>query len=82
MQEKFSDVVNWLKANASKGGNSSSADTHTSEKKLAPEIKNNEVKPSQEKTFAPATMTTSFGIFSSGQPSVQPSLFFGGCSIV
>ncbi|XP_044484047.1 uncharacterized protein LOC123209986 isoform X2 [Mangifera indica] len=81
IMEKFSDVVNWLKANASKGGNFSSADSHTSEKKLAPEIKNNELKPSQEKTFAPAT-TTSFGIFSSSQPSVQPSLFFGNQSSV
>ncbi|KAJ0049669.1 hypothetical protein Pint_16036 [Pistacia integerrima] len=78
IMEKFSDVVNWLKANAMKGGNSSSADTHTSEKKLAPEINNKEVKSSQDKTFAPATMTTSFGIFSSG----QPSLFFGNQSSV
>ncbi|TXG50998.1 hypothetical protein EZV62_023522 [Acer yangbiense] len=58
--EKFSDVVSWLKANAQKGGNLSASESHLAEKKLVHGTKSNEVKLSQEKTFTPAPMTSSF----------------------
>ncbi|KAL3609972.1 hypothetical protein D5086_000992 [Populus alba] len=74
IMEKFSDVVNWLKANAVKGG--PVADYLPAEKKLVPEIKNNESKLLQEKTgFAlPSTSTSlasswSSGFFSANQSS-------------
>ncbi|KAJ6962511.1 hypothetical protein NC652_001235 [Populus alba x Populus x berolinensis] len=74
IMEKFSDVVNWLKANAVKGG--PVADSLPAEKKLVPEIKNNESKLLQEKTgFAiPSTSTSltsswSSGFFSANQSS-------------
>ncbi|KAG6788384.1 hypothetical protein POTOM_004449 [Populus tomentosa] len=74
IMEKFSDVVNWLKANAVKGG--PVADSLPAEKKLVPEIKNNESKLLQEKNgFAlPSTSTSltsswSSGFFSANQSS-------------
>ncbi|KAG6791769.1 hypothetical protein POTOM_000902 [Populus tomentosa] len=74
IMEKFSDVVNWLKANAVKGG--PVADSLPAEKILVPEIKNNESKLLQEKTgFAlPSTSTSltsswSSGFFSANQSS-------------
>ncbi|KAH8521866.1 hypothetical protein H0E87_002775 [Populus deltoides] len=74
IMEKFSDVVNWLKANAVKGG--PVADSLPAEKKLVPEIKNNESKLLQEKTgFALPSTSTSFtsswssGVFSANQSS-------------
>ncbi|KAF9689395.1 hypothetical protein SADUNF_Sadunf01G0087800 [Salix dunnii] len=72
IMEKFSDVVNWLKANAVKGG--PVADSLPAEKNLMPEIKNNESKLLQEKTgFALPSTSTSFtsswsaGVFSANQ---------------
>ncbi|KAI5601579.1 hypothetical protein BDE02_01G100300 [Populus trichocarpa] len=74
IMEKFSDVVNWLKANTVKGG--PVADSLPAEKKLVPEIKNNESKLLQEKTgFALPSTSTSFtsswssGVFSANQSS-------------
>eukprot|EP00258_Populus_trichocarpa_P033455 XP_024449474.1 uncharacterized protein LOC7478077 isoform X3 [Populus trichocarpa] len=74
IMEKFSDVVNWLKANAVKGG--PVADSLRAEKKLVPEIKSNESKLLQEKTgFALPSTSTSFtsswssGVFSANQSS-------------
>ncbi|XP_052307340.1 uncharacterized protein LOC18097032 isoform X3 [Populus trichocarpa] len=74
IMEMFSDVVNWLKANSAKGG--SVADSLTTEKKLVPEIKNNESKLLQEKTgFALPSTSASFtsswssGVFSANQSS-------------
>ncbi|XP_034888025.1 uncharacterized protein [Populus alba] len=74
IMEKFSDVVNWLKANAAKGG--SVADSLTTEKKLVPEIKNNESKLLKEKTgFALPSTSASFtsswssSVFSANQSS-------------
>ncbi|KAH8513501.1 hypothetical protein H0E87_006682 [Populus deltoides] len=74
IMEKFSDVVNWLKANSAKGG--SVGDSLTTEKKLVPEIKNNESKLLQEKTgFALPSTSASFtsswssGVFSANQSS-------------
>uniref|UniRef100_A0A6M2EM70 RanBD1 domain-containing protein n=1 Tax=Populus davidiana TaxID=266767 RepID=A0A6M2EM70_9ROSI len=74
IMEKFSDVVNWLKANAAKGG--SVADSLTTEKKLMPEIKNNESKLLQEKSgFALPSTSASFtsswnsSVFSANQSS-------------
>ncbi|KAL9406385.1 hypothetical protein Peur_003357 [Populus x canadensis] len=74
IMEKFNDVVNWLKANAVKGG--PVADSLPAEKKLVPEIKNNESKLLQEKTgFALPSASTSFtsswssGVFSANQSS-------------
>ncbi|KAL5748654.1 hypothetical protein ACOSQ2_025951 [Xanthoceras sorbifolium] len=57
---KFSDVVSWLKANAHKGGNLSASESHLIIKKLVHETKSNAVNLSQEKTFTPAPMTSSF----------------------
>ncbi|XP_011029171.1 PREDICTED: uncharacterized protein LOC105128993 isoform X1 [Populus euphratica] len=74
IMEKFSEVVSWLKANAVKGG--PVADSLPAEKKLVPEIKNNESKLLQEKTgFALPSSSTSFtsswssGVFSANQSS-------------
>ncbi|KAG5228415.1 nucleoporin NUP [Salix suchowensis] len=74
IMEKFSDVVNWVKANAVKGG--PAADSLPAEKNLVPEIKNNESKLLQEKTgFALPSTSTSFtsswssGVFSANQSS-------------
>ncbi|CAK7335437.1 unnamed protein product [Dovyalis caffra] len=92
IKEKFSDVVNWLKANAVKGG--SVTHSLTAEKKLVPEIKNNDGKLLQEKTgFALPSTSTSFtsswssGVFSANQSpggvssgSQSSSLFSNGQS--
>ncbi|XP_020539651.1 nucleoporin NUP152 isoform X2 [Jatropha curcas] len=74
IMEKFSDVVNWLKANASKGG--PPADSLATEKKLVPETKNNESKLFLGKTgLVPPTSNTSTkmswssGVFSNNQSS-------------
>ncbi|KAJ6714535.1 RAN BINDING PROTEIN [Salix viminalis] len=74
IMEKFSDVVNWLKANAVKGG--LAADSLPVEKNLVPEIKNNQSKLLQEKTglALPSTSTSftsswSSGVFSTNQSS-------------
>ncbi|KAJ6695533.1 NUCLEAR PORE COMPLEX PROTEIN NUP50 [Salix koriyanagi] len=67
IMEKFSDVVNWLKANAAKGV--SVADSLTTEKKSVPEIKNNERKLLEEKTVF-ALPSTSARFASSWSSSV------------
>ncbi|KAJ6703650.1 RAN BINDING PROTEIN [Salix viminalis] len=74
IMEKFSDVVNWLKANAAKGV--SVADSLTTEKKSVPEIKNNERKLLEEKTGFALTSTSarftssrSSSVFSANQSS-------------
>lgn len=85
MKEKFSDVVNWLKANASKAENSvADAGAAFSAKKLLPEVVNKENKSFGEKTgFTPDTTATNFaspwtpGLFSSSQ-----SIFGSGRSIL
>nr|POE61538.1 nuclear pore complex protein nup50 [Quercus suber] len=69
IMEKFSDVVNWLKANATKGGSSSAAESQTKENKMFNETKNSGIKLSQEKaavTLAASTTTLSATSFSSG----------------
>lgn len=61
IMEKFSDVVNWLKQNAARGESLSTVGSQMTEKKVVPEIKNNEVKLFQEKNaFAPASTSASF----------------------
>ncbi|QCD91624.1 uncharacterized protein LOC114174275 isoform X2 [Vigna unguiculata] len=75
IMEKFSDVVNWLKANASMVENSvADAGAAFSGKKLLPEVVNKENKSFGEKTvFTAATTATNFssswspGLFSSSQ---------------
>ncbi|KAF2313223.1 hypothetical protein GH714_009856 [Hevea brasiliensis] len=74
IMEKFSDVVNWLKANAVKGG--TAAESFGTEKKLVPEVKNNESKLFQGKIgFVSPSTNTSFtvswssGVFSNNQSS-------------
>lgn len=74
LQEKFSDVVNWLKANAIKGG--TAAESLGAEKKLVPEVKNNDSKIFQVKTGlvtpstnASFTSSWSSGILSNNQSS-------------
>ncbi|KHN25732.1 hypothetical protein glysoja_018306 [Glycine soja] len=73
--EKFSDVVNWLKANATKAENSAAdASAAFSGKKLLPEVIINENKSSGEKTGStPVSTATNFtsswspGLFSNSQ---------------
>ncbi|KAG8659276.1 hypothetical protein MANES_02G028100v8 [Manihot esculenta] len=74
IMEKFSDVVNWLKANAIKGG--TAAESLGAEKKLVPEVKNNDSKIFQVKTglVTPSTNASfpsswSSGILSNNQSS-------------
>ncbi|CAJ1928101.1 unnamed protein product [Sphenostylis stenocarpa] len=75
IMEKFSDVVNWLKANATKAENSAAdASAAFSGKKLLPEVINKENKSFGEKTgFTPVSTATNFastwspGLFSSSQ---------------
>ncbi|PON67612.1 Talin [Trema orientale] len=62
IMEKFTDVVNWLKANAAKGEDSA-AESQNAEKKHMPDTKNNEIKLFQAQTgFNPVGTTTNFGI--------------------
>ncbi|XP_020216024.1 uncharacterized protein LOC109799801 isoform X1 [Cajanus cajan] len=75
IMEKFSDVVNWLKANATQTENSSAdAGATFSGKKLLPEAINKENKPFEEKAGStPASTATNFasswspGLFSNSQ---------------
>ncbi|KAI6702184.1 hypothetical protein NL676_011320 [Syzygium grande] len=76
IMEKFSDVVNWLKANSLKGENSSTAGPHTAEKKLISEDKFKMANSSLDKVNSNPTSTTlsfsspwSFGVSSSSQAS-------------
>lgn len=86
IMEKFRDVVDWLKANTLKAGNSSAAEPFAKEKKLETEIKINDVKSSQEKTFTPVTTTTSFatsgsfGLLSSSSATGSSGLFFSSAA--
>jgi len=60
-QEKFSDVVNWLKANATKADNSTpgaGAGASFAGKKFFPEVTNKENKNFGEKTGSPPVSTT------------------------
>ncbi|KAK8361208.1 hypothetical protein V6Z12_A03G023800 [Gossypium hirsutum] len=60
IMEKFSDVVNWLKANADNGDSLSAAESHKNESKMVPETKNTEIKFFQGKIgFTPTSTTTS-----------------------
>ncbi|XP_004143935.1 uncharacterized protein LOC101205107 [Cucumis sativus] len=60
IMEKFSDIVEWLKANAVKGESSPSTGSPTAEKKTEIEHKNTDVKLFQGQTnFAPISATTS-----------------------
>ncbi|XP_010529535.1 PREDICTED: uncharacterized protein LOC104806368 isoform X2 [Tarenaya hassleriana] len=79
--EKFSDVVNWLKANSGKGEKLSS-ESHGTEKKLVAEFKNNDVKLFPDKnsfvtnistTGAASASNSQTGLFSNSQ-----SGFFSG----
>uniref|UniRef100_A0A5B6ZHX1 RanBD1 domain-containing protein n=1 Tax=Davidia involucrata TaxID=16924 RepID=A0A5B6ZHX1_DAVIN len=61
IMEKFSDVVNWLKANAVKGESFSAVGSHVAQKKFVFESKENETKLFQEKRgIAPAGTNASF----------------------
>lgn len=75
-QEKFTDVVNWLKANAGKGESFPASGFNTAEKKMMPETKADEIKLFQAKPgFTPvssaATSATSwsFGLLPNNQCS-------------
>lgn len=95
-QEKFSDVVNWLKANATKAENSTpsaGAGASFAGKKFLPEVTNKENKNFGEKSGSPpvsttTTTTTSFaspwspGIFSNSQNQNQNLFTFGGRSLL
>lgn len=83
IMEKFSDVVNWIKANAVKGESLSALGT--AEKKLVPETNNIGGKLFQEKTsFAPPNTTSIFTTsWSSGAlPISKTPIFFGSQSSV
>lgn len=79
-QEKFSDVVRWLKANASSngadassnGGRFSALESHAAPNNLASESKENQMKSFQKETdVARASTTASWGsgaLFSSQSP--------------
>ncbi|KAK9276219.1 hypothetical protein L1049_005750 [Liquidambar formosana] len=85
IMEKFSDVVNWLKANAVKGKSLSAAGSHTTEKKLMPEVKNNEIKSFPEKAgLAPVGTTASFATSwgSRAFSNSQTPILFGSQSTV
>ncbi|KAF8379406.1 hypothetical protein HHK36_028841 [Tetracentron sinense] len=85
IMEKFSDVVNWLKANAAKAESVPVSGSHTAEEKLVPEIMNKEIKLFQDKSvFVPAGSTASFASpCSSGLLSNKQTPFlFGGQSSV
>ncbi|EXC17777.1 Nuclear pore complex protein [Morus notabilis] len=74
IMEKFTDVVNWLKANAANGESLPAAELQTTEKKTIPEAKNSETKLFQTQTgLTPVSTTPSFvtswssGVFSNNQ---------------
>ncbi|RYQ79820.1 hypothetical protein Ahy_Scaffold1g106630 isoform D [Arachis hypogaea] len=74
IMEKFSDVVNWIKANATKGENLPDVGASFAGKKLSPDVTNKENKTSGEKTgsttASPASnFATSWGagLFSNSQ---------------
>ncbi|KAA8522338.1 hypothetical protein F0562_013301 [Nyssa sinensis] len=61
IMEKFSDVVNWLKANAVKGESFPAEGSHAPQKKFVSESKENETNLFQEKSgIAPAGSIASF----------------------
>ncbi|XVF52814.1 hypothetical protein PTKIN_Ptkin05aG0049000 [Pterospermum kingtungense] len=78
--EKFSDVVNWLKANAVNGDSLSASESHKNESKVVPEIKNAGTNFFQGKTgftpvstikgFSPSTTSMSFSL---GTTTTSPS---------
>ncbi|XP_010540575.1 PREDICTED: uncharacterized protein LOC104814292 isoform X2 [Tarenaya hassleriana] len=72
--ERFSDVVNWLKANSRDGGNQSS-ESHGTEK--VPEIKNNDVKLFPDKKFFVTNNSTTGAASASNS---QSGLFSGSQS--
>ncbi|XP_022719894.1 uncharacterized protein LOC111277734 isoform X3 [Durio zibethinus] len=82
IMEKFSDVFNWLKANAV-NGDSLYAESHKNESKVVPEAKKTETKFFQGKTgFTPISTTTGFSPGTT-TPSFSPagsnsSFTFGG----
>lgn len=59
IMEKFSDVVNWLKANAANGGSLSAAESQTMENKVVTESKNSGIKLSQDKAGSTLAGTSS-----------------------
>lgn len=83
-QEKFSDVVNWLKSNANKAENlPTDACATVAGKKFSPEITNKENKTFGEKTGSTTVTTaTNFGSpWSPGIFSNNQNLFAFGRSI-
>ncbi|XP_021281035.1 uncharacterized protein LOC110414257 isoform X2 [Herrania umbratica] len=63
IMEKFSDVVNWLKANAVNSDSLSVPESQKSGSKVVPETKNTENKFFQVKTgFTPSSTTTGFSL--------------------
>lgn len=89
-KEKFSDIVEWLKANAVKGESTPSTGSPTAEKKTEIEHKNTDVKLFQGQTgFAPTSATTSnvtswtSGAFFNHQaPSIFGNISFLALSII
>ncbi|CAK9186741.1 unnamed protein product, partial [Ilex paraguariensis] len=86
--EKFSDVVNWLKANATKGESLPALVSQPAQNKLVSEIKGNEIKSFPENTgIVSAATTASFApSWSSGvlftTEAAQASFSFGSQSSV
>ncbi|CAK9188631.1 unnamed protein product [Ilex paraguariensis] len=88
IMEKFSDVVNWLKANATKGESLPALVSQPAQNKLVSEIKGNEIKSFPENTgIVSAATTASFApSWSSGvlftTEAAQASFSFGSQSSV
>ncbi|KAH1115574.1 hypothetical protein J1N35_008952 [Gossypium stocksii] len=72
IMDKFSDVVNWLKANAANGDSLSAAESHKNESKMVPETKNTENKFFQGKIGFTSTSTTTSLIPGSTTLSFSP----------
>lgn len=68
IMEKFSDVVNWLKAKSAKAENLSALGSQTSQKKLISESKDNEIKSLLDKPGIPPAGQTSGFAMSLGNP--------------
>ncbi|XAR70346.1 hypothetical protein NMG60_11027170 [Bertholletia excelsa] len=61
IMEKFSDIVNWLKANATREGSFGALGSNAAPKKLVSEMKDNQIKLFSEKSsFAQAATAASF----------------------
>ncbi|KAL1354963.1 uncharacterized protein [Arachis hypogaea] len=76
IMEKFSDVVNWIKANATKGENLPDVGASFAGKKLSPDVTNKENKTSGEKTGS-TTASPASNFASPAMSFGSPAMNFG-----